>query len=116
MADPYVEDYKKSLTAILDKQGKEFDKLKKKFEEGLSAFSGQWVALMDAIDALLKKVPVPPKANEAELAKVPAWLEDSLKSKAAACSYFLSPTAQVKLDVKAKKLLQVAMGFGYNWK
>src|SRR5262245_11628395 len=108
MADT-AEDYKKAISAILDKQGPEFEKLKKKFVDSQMAFSAQWAALMDAIEALLKKVPSPSKAVDADFAKVQAWLEDALKKRAAPCSYFLTPTAKVKLDVKGKKLLQVAM-------
>jgi len=48
-------------------------------------------------------------------AKVQAWLEDSLKRKAAPCSYFLNPDAEVKLDAKAKNLPLVSMGYAVKW-
>lgn len=114
MADPNVENYKKALSAIVEKQGKEFDKVQKVFEDGKKATMNQWDTVKDQLVALLKKVPVPPQSDEKELAKVSEWLAESIKKKCAKLSYFLTPFPEVKLDAKAKKIIEVAIGFAFK--
>jgi hypothetical protein len=113
VADPNVESYKKALSAIVDKQGK-FDKLKKTFEDGKEAVTKQYDTIRDQLVASLKRVTVPPKSDEKELAKVSEWLEGEIKKKCEKIAYFMTPNPQVNLDAKAKKLVDIGMGFAYK--
>jgi len=112
--DPNVENYKKALSAIVEKQGKDIDQLQKVFEDGKKAVLRHWDPIRNQLIELLKKVPVPPKSDEKELAKVSEWLEESIKKKFAKCTYFLSPSPEVKLDAKAKKMVEIGIGFGFK--
>ena len=131
MSDINVENYKKSLTKILDTWGKDMEGLAKQLApitDELAKLDANKTPgpddakrsadLQKQRDAIRKRmdtvalelkvnlmlIDVPPQADEKELVKVPAWLKEIIKKKGIPLSKNVTLVPDVSIDVKAKKL------------
>lgn len=139
MSDIDVENYKKSVSKILDEWGKEAARVAKELEP-ITAELDQLDALKNPTpddkkkadelrkkrDALrqemdnasaslelnLKVIDVPPKADEKELVKLPPWLKDIIKKKGVPLGGVVI-TPNINFDFKKKKLKSI--GITIKW-
>jgi seryl-tRNA synthetase len=136
MTDIYIENYKKSVAKILDRWGKEMDKLGKQLapiaEElsKLEALKSPDAETKKKIDALKKQedgiqkeidnasaslrvnmmlIEVPPQANDKELVKLPDWLKEIIKQKGLPLGKGVSIAPDVSFDFKKKKLKSIGI-------
>jgi seryl-tRNA synthetase len=116
MSDAKVETVKKSVGKAIDAWGKQVETIAKQVEElnkqreALEKQLGK--AAMDLNVAVLK-IDVPEDANEKELAKVPAWVEESVEKKFAPLSKDVEFDAGAEFNEKLKKLI-VSMSFSFK--
>ena len=118
MADRKVEDFKKSITKCVDKWNQEHAKFANQIAEivkQVEALTTQIKAVNakagDAIKGLglaILDLKVPEDADEKELAKVPAWLEQLIKSKTSSTKQFISVSTSPDFNGKPKTLMLTA--------
>ena len=124
MADRKIEDYKKSITKCVDKWNsehakvagqvaeivKQIDALKKQ----VSAVCGKAAEAVNDLGVAIMNVKVPDDGDEKELAKVPAWLEQLIKSKCASNKQFISVDASAEFSGKPKALVVTASWYFHD--
>ena len=142
MSDIYVENYKKSVTKILDIWAKENEKLGKQLAPildelaNLEAIKNPSPADKKRIDELQKQreairkqvetaavelrvnlmlIDVPPQADDKELVKVPAWLKEIVKKKGIPLSKSVTLVPDASIDVKGKKLKSFSLSLKWEW-
>jgi hypothetical protein len=142
MSDIYVENYKKSVTKILDIWAKENEKLGKQLAPildelaNLQANKNPSPDEKKRIDELQKQreairkqaetaamelkvnlmlIDVPPQADDKELVKIPAWLKDIVKKKGIPLGKSVTLVPDASIDVKAKKLKSFTIGLKWDW-
>jgi seryl-tRNA synthetase len=139
MGDIAVENYQKSVTKILDIWAKEADRIGKELAalntelDKLEALQSPTPDDKKRIDELKKKreacykrmneasmelrvnlmaIDLPPKADDKELVKLPAWLKEIIKKKGIPLGKVVI-TPDVEFDFKAKKLKK--LGITIKW-
>jgi hypothetical protein len=139
MGDIAVENYQKSVTKILDIWAKEADRIGKELAavntelDKLEALQNPGPDDKKRIEELKKKreacykrmneasielrvnlmgIDLPPKADEKELLKLPAWLKEIIKKKGIPLGKIVI-TPDVEFDFKAKKLKK--LGITIKW-
>lgn len=135
MADPYIENYKKSVEKIMARKGKELEKLKKELEPVEKALKQaqdqkhkkaekeqekKRAAIRKKIDAAandlafnLKLIEIPPEADEKELVKVPQWLKTVIQKKGLPLGNSVSIAPDIAFDFKNKKIKK--LGIVIRW-
>src|SRR4051812_47936686 len=140
MGDIAVENYQKSVTKILDIWAKEADRIgkdlatintelnklealqnptpedKKRLEELKKKRDACYKRMNEASMELrvnLMLIELPPKADEKELIKLPAWLKEIIKKKGIPLGKGIVITPDVEFDFKAKKLKK--LGITIKW-
>ncbi|MEI9893461.1 MAG: hypothetical protein WDN28_06060 [Chthoniobacter sp.] len=140
MSDIDVENYKKNVIRVVDDWGKEATRVARELapiDEEIGKLEANPAAGPDEkkqLDALRKKrdglhdemdaaslslnvnlvvLDVPPKADEKELVKIPAWLKDIIKRKGVPLGHGVSIAPSVDFDFKKKKLKSV--GITIRW-
>ena len=139
MGDIAVENYQKSVTKILDIWAKEAERIGKELAavnaelDKLEALQNPTPDDKKKIEALKKKreacykrmdeasmelrvnlmgIEIPPKADEDELKKLPAWLKEIIKKKGIPLGKVVI-TPDVEFDFKSKKLKK--LGITIKW-
>ena len=138
MADDIkLENYKKNVARILDIWGDEVEKIAKELtplEAELDKLDEKDPANKQRVDELKKKcaelhkrmenanaslrvnfiaIDVPPKADEKELIKIPAWMKDIIKRKGIPLGKDISIAPTIDIDFKAKKIK--SFGLKITW-
>lgn len=135
--DIKLENYKKSVAKILDIWGDEVEKIAKELtplEAELEKLDEKDPANKQRIDELKKKcaelhkrmenanaslrlnfidIDVPPKADEKELIKIPAWMKDIIKRKGLPLGKDITIAPTIDIDFKAKKIK--SFGLKITW-
>ena len=143
MADTSVENYKKSVQRAVERFGQKVDKLAKelapitkkideleaiedpsdedtkrieelKKKRAVIAKKGMEKAAME-LKADLMLLPVPPKADEKELAKSAGWLQEIIKKKGIPLSEYVTLVPDASFDFKAKKLKSFDITLKWEW-
>lgn len=139
MGDIAVENYRKSVTKILDVWGKEAERIGKELAavnaelDKLQALQNPSADDKKRIEELKKKrdacqkrmddasaslrinliaIEIPPNADEDELKKLPAWLKEIIKKKGIPLGKIVI-TPDVEFDFKAKKIKK--LGITIKW-
>lgn len=139
MGDIAVENYRKSVTKILDIWGKEAERIGKELAavnaelDKLQALQNPSADDKKRIEELKKKrdacqkrmddasaslrinliaIEIPPNADEDELKKLPAWLKEIIKKKGIPLGKIVI-TPDVEFDFKAKKIKK--LGITIKW-
>lgn len=138
MADDIkLENYRKNVAKILDIWGDEVEKIAKELaplEAELEKLDEKDPANKQRIDELKKKcaelhkrmenanaslrlnfidIDVPPKADEKELIKIPAWMKDIIKRKGLPLGKDITIAPTIDIDFKAKKIK--SFGLKITW-
>jgi seryl-tRNA synthetase len=136
MSDIDVENYKKSVTRVVDDWGKEAARIARELGpidetlEKLEAIDQPSPDDKKQIETLAKKrdalraqmedasvslnvnlvvLDVPEKADEKELVKIPAWLKELIKHKGIPLGHGVSIAPTVDFDIKKRKLKSVGV-------